>query len=236
MVTLTRKVYQVAVVVFNGADVLDFAGPVEMLTHVSYNHNPQHPELAFDIHIVAETPTVRAGGALTITADMTFQEASKRLDDFDILIVPGGPPAVMLGLVERDSPEVQWVRSFARHESLERGRDERVILSVCTGALLLGATGAVGGLTLTTHHLAYDLLRQVSEKAAKDGETVHVVDTNAQRRYVDGGANRVGVRVITAGGITCGLDASLYLAALKVGDAAAGFAASLTEHEWKRAA
>ncbi len=88
---------------------------------------------------------------------------------------------------------------------------------------------------MTTHHLAYDLLREVCEKAAGGKEAANVVSSNAQRRYVDGGVNTAGIRVVTAGGVTCGLDASLYIAEMKVGKEAAEFAAKLTEHEWKRA-
>jgi len=232
MATSSKQVYQVAVIVYNGVDILDFAGPVEMLTHVSHVPDPLHRESAFSIHIIAATPTIRAGGALTITADMTSEEAAKRLDDFDILIVPGGPPKVIQGLIDSESPEVQWIRQFATHTSQ---RQARVVLSVCTGALLLGATGAVGGLTLTTHHLAYDTLREVCKKAAGGKETAKVVSSNAQRRYVDGGVNAAGVRVVTAGGVTCGLNASLYIGEMMVGKEAAEFAAKLTEHEWKRA-
>ncbi|KAL8731724.1 MAG: hypothetical protein Q9181_004192 [Wetmoreana brouardii] len=234
MATSTKKVYQVAVVLYNGADVLDFAGPVEMLTHIYYNRDPQRLDHAFNVRIIAETSTVRAGDALTVTADMTLQEASKQLDDFDVMVVPGGPPNLLMGLVEKDSPEVQLIRNFATHASTDSGK-ERVALSVCTGALLLAGTGAVGGLRLTTHHMAYDLLRQVCKKAVNGAEAAQVVESNPQRRYVDGGINKAGVRVITAGGITCGLDASLYLAHLKVGDGPAEWAADLAEHEWKRA-
>lgn len=219
-------------VIYNGVDILDFAGPVEMLSSVSHDPGTLHPEPAFSIHVIAAKSTIRAGGALTVTAEMTFDEATKRLDDFDILIVPGGPPRVIQGLIESESPEVQWVRQFVSHTSQ---RPARVILSVCTGALLLGATGTVGGLTMTTHHLAYDLLREVCGKAAGGKEAANVVGSNAQRRYVDGGTNAAGIRIVTAGGVTCGLDASLYVAELKVGKEAAESAAKLTEHEWKRA-
>lgn len=231
----SKEVYQVAVVVYDGVDILDFAGPVEMLSHVSHvSHvpDPVNREPAFSTHIMAATPTIHAGGALTITTDMTFEEAAKKLDDFDVLIVPGGAPSVIQGLIDSESPELQWIRQFATHTSQ---RQARVILSVCTGALLLGATGTVEGLTLTTHHLAYDILREVCEKAAGGKEAAKVVTSNAQRRYVDGGVNAAGVRVVTAGGVTCGLDASLYIAEMKVGKEAAEFVAKLTEHEWKRA-
>ena len=100
MVTSARKVYQVAVVRFNGAEILDFPSSIEILTYVYYHYNPHVPEPAFTIHVIAETPTVRAGGSLTFSADMTFQEASKRQDDIDIMIVPGSPPGLYLGLLK----------------------------------------------------------------------------------------------------------------------------------------
>ena len=228
------KVHQVAVLLFPGADLLDFAGPIEMLTHASHSHNPQSFEPAFATHTIAESSPVRVGAALTVNADLTLQEASKRLEDFEILIVPGGRPNVVLEHVEKDSPEVQFVRNFATHSS--SGGEERVVFSVCTGALLLAGTGAVGGLTLTTHHMAYNLLREVCQNKAADGaKPASVVESSKQRRYVDGGLNGKGVRVLSAGGITCGLDASLYLAEMKAGKEAAAFAAKISEHEWQRA-
>ena len=67
---------------------------------------------------------------------------------------------------------------FATRASSEIGREERVILPVCTRALLVGAKGAVGGLTLTTHHLAHNLLRQVCENAALGAEAVYIIRDN----------------------------------------------------------
>ena len=52
---------------------------------------------------------------------------------------------------------------------------------------------------------------------------------------MDGGINKQGKRVLTGGGVSCGLDAALYLAEMKVGREAAEFVARMTELEWKRA-
>lgn len=61
-----------------------------------------------------------------------------------------------------------------------------------------------------------------------------VTEKEKPRRYVDGGLNRQGKRVVTAGGITCGLDAALYIGEMKAGRQAAEFNARMSEHEWKR--
>ena len=48
-----KKVYKVAVLVFNGTDILDFAGPLEMLSHVMYNNDIEHPEPVFKSTVIA---------------------------------------------------------------------------------------------------------------------------------------------------------------------------------------
>ena len=62
-----------------------------------------------------------------------------------------------------------------------------------------------------------------------------VTSEGTPKRYVDGGINKQGKRVITAGGVSCGLDAALYIAEMKGGRENAEFVAKLTEHEWKKA-
>ncbi|KAL8688354.1 MAG: hypothetical protein Q9218_005714 [Villophora microphyllina] len=238
MAASAKKPYQVAVLIYNGADILDFAGPVEMLTHIYNDPDPfTASQPTFHLTTIAEARTVSVGHrALTITADSTIHEAHKRLGDFDILVVPGGAPDRLMELVEKDGPEMQFTRDFATQKPEGNAKEGKVILSVCTGALLVGATGTMGGLEMTTHHMAYDLLRQVCAKfGPSDGAKTKVVEATKTRRYVDSGVNGSGVRVITAGGVTCGLDASLYLAAMKVGEENAQWAADLTEHEWKKA-
>ena len=217
---------------FNGVDILDFAGPVEMLSHMSYNHNPDAPEHVFKFHLVAGLDAVRSGGCITVNADLTFEEATKKIDSFDILIVPGGLPSVIKDLYETHAAELRFIEAFNMAKSGREDR-ERVILSVCTGALLLGSTGALSGLTATTHHRALDTLRNVCQDASKGVEGANPVKV-VSKRYVDGGLNAAGIRIITAGGISCGLDASLYLGSLKTSVHAAEFVCKVSEYEWRR--
>ena len=67
-----------------------------------------------------------------------------------------------------------------------------IVGSVCTGAMLLAATGITAGRRMTTHHLAIDDLR------ASGAEVV-------ESRFVDDGD------IVSAGGVTSGLDLALHL-------------------------
>jgi transcriptional regulator GlxA family with amidase domain len=69
-----------------------------------------------------------------------------------------------------------------------RSQEAELVLSVCTGALLLAKAGLLDGLEATTHHGAIDLLREVAPKT-----TVH-----PDRRFVDNG------KVVCSAGIAAG--------------------------------
>jgi transcriptional regulator GlxA family with amidase domain len=115
---------------------------------------------------------------------------------------------------------------------------ERVIMSICTGALLLGYAGVFDGLTATTHFLALDQLRDVCADyakrtpGAKGTKVVPNVPSDAVR-WVDAGLNASKVRVISSGGISCGLDATLYLVAQRLGMGQAGDIAAMMEYAWR---
>jgi cyclohexyl-isocyanide hydratase len=103
------------------------------------------------------------------------------LDAFDLLVVPGGHGTREL---EHDPRCLAYLRSWGT---------TRPIASVCTGALLLGAAGHLAGLRATTHFSAYDQLAPYCREVVRDV------------RLVDEG------RVVTAGGVTSGIDLGLHL-------------------------
>jgi transcriptional regulator GlxA family with amidase domain len=102
----------------------------------------------------------------------------------DILIVPGGSGT-------RPILQQQYILTWI--EQSARNADK--VLSVCTGALLLAKIGLLDGLKSTTHHSAFELLGEL----APGTEIVRDV------RFVDNG------KVITAAGISAGIDMSLYV-------------------------
>ena len=103
----------------------------------------------------------------------------------DILIIPGGRGARR---EMRNSRTLQFVKK--RAESCE------YVASVCTGALILAAAGLLNGKRVTTHWAALDELRKFSKVRVE------------HRRYIRQG------RIVTSGGISSGIDMSLYLVGL----------------------
>jgi transcriptional regulator GlxA family with amidase domain len=106
----------------------------------------------------------------------------------DVLLVPGAGNAATL----RDQPEVlEWLRSIHAKTTWTT--------SVCTGSLILGAAGILSGLRATTHWAAFERLK--SWKAHP-----------TQARFIEEG------KVITAAGVSAGIDMALYLAAKIAGE------------------
>jgi transcriptional regulator GlxA family with amidase domain len=136
----------------------------------------------------------------------------------DVIVVPGGG-------WNDDAPE--GARAEARSGEVPaalRGRHEAgsLIASVCTGAMLLAAAGLLDGRPAVTHHLAIDDLR------AAGARVVHA-------RVVDDGD------IVTAGGVTSGLDLALHLVERHFGSAPALDAERELEYErrgtvWRDAA
>jgi transcriptional regulator GlxA family with amidase domain len=121
----------------------------------------------------------------------------------DILIVPGGMGTRPL---LHDQELLAWIKTSADHA-------EKVI-SVCTGALLLAKLGILDGLKSTTHHGAFKLLAEI----APGTEIVRNV------RFVDNG------KVITAAGISAGIDMSLHVIESLYGKKAADHTAAYMEY------
>lgn len=103
-----------------------------------------------------------------------------------ILVVPGGFGTRAL---LKNQPVLDWIRSV--------NATAEIVASVCTGSLVLGRAGLLDGLPATTHHECFALLREHAPRAT-------VVETE---RFTDNG------RILTAGGISAGIDMSLHLVA-----------------------
>jgi transcriptional regulator GlxA family with amidase domain len=137
-----------------------------------------------------EVTLVGAHGPATITADHGTKFIVDRgvSDDADVILVPGG------GWITRSDKgawgEVQRGEIPGRI-ALAHARGT-VIGSVCTGALILAAAGITEGRPATTHHDAIEDFRATGAQ---------IVDA----RVVDAGD------VITAGGVTSGIDLGLAL-------------------------
>lgn len=175
----------VAIMLFDQIEVLDFAGPYEVFNVTAELNDPA----PFNVYTVAEsTAPVRTRGQLSVNPNHSIYS----MPPADILIVPGGAGSRAL----LTKPHVlTWLQTQATQVAH--------MVSVCTGAMVLGKAGLLDGLTATTHHDNLDDLRNLV------GEGTTVV---SDLRYTDNG------QILTAGGVSAGIDLSLYLVQKLLGD------------------
>ncbi len=137
----------VAILVFDDVEVLDFAGPFEVFAVTdelsSYS--------AFNVSTVAPTPgAIRARNGLRVIPDFAIDDCPPP----QVLVVPGGfGTRALLG----NDVIIKWIQM--------RSAASEVTMSVCTGALLLAKAALLDGRRVTTHHQAVGTLRQLAPKA-----------------------------------------------------------------------
>lgn len=161
--------------IFPNLTQLDFTGPLQFLSRLP----------GAVVHIAAATAApVRTDCPLSLVPTVRFDDCPQA----DIICVPGGHgvadalhDGATVPFIARQAPGARWVTS------------------VCTGAFLLGAAGALDGKRATCHWAYTHLLPLVG--------AVH-----APGRVVEDG------QVITAGGVTSGIDFALTLIAREAGE------------------
>lgn len=188
----------VGILVFDEVEVLDFAGPFEVLSVAGRRDGLE----LFDVFLVAEKAgPVFARSGFSVNPRYTFEDSPPT----DIVVVPGGYGTRR----EMHNPRVvEWIARVAPEAEL--------VLSVCTGALLLAVAGCLDGLSATTHHGAFDLLE----------ETAPRVRVERAKRLVDNG------RFVLSAGISAGLDMALYVVARLHGAEVARETARYMEYDW----
>lgn len=187
----------VAVLVYDGVELLDFAGPGEVFSAAGRHHGP-------GVEVFTVGPSARpvvSQGFVTVTPRYAMAESPPP----DVLIVPGGGVRSLLG----DPAAMTWIRRVAA--------EAEVVMSVCNGAIVLAEAGLLDGLEATTHHGSLAALRKAAPKA-----TVH-----ADRRFVDNG------RIVTAAGVSAGIDAALHVVSRLFGPEQAEGVARYMEYPWQ---
>ncbi|MEG4271712.1 MULTISPECIES: DJ-1/PfpI family protein [unclassified Microcoleus] len=200
---ITRNV---AILMFDDVEVLDFAGPFEVFSVTSElskgdSLRDSFASRHFAVSTVAEHPgAVNARNGLSVNPDCTISDCPPP----DILIVPGGQ-----GTRKSidNSAIINWIKDCAPTAEL--------VLSVCTGSLLLAKAGLLEGLAATTHHRALDLLKKLAPNTT-------IIEN---QRFVDNG------KIITSGGIAAGIDMSLHVVGKLLGTAQAEQTAEHMEYK-----
>jgi transcriptional regulator GlxA family with amidase domain len=104
--------------------------------------------------------------------------------------------------------------------------------SICTGALFPANLGVFDGRYCTTHWAAYATLNQYNKRAAV--KTNSAAGTVLPARFIDSGLNDSQVRIISSGGISCGIDASLHVVTLRSSEDEALATAKLLDYAWRK--
>ena len=127
----------VAIVIYPGVELLDFAGPGEVFSAAG--------DGAFDVFTVAATAEpLTSQRFVKIAPDYSIDNAPRP----DIIVLPGGN----VGSVQNDPKMMAWLRRSA--EKAE------ITMSVCNGAIALAQAGLLDGLKATTHWGALSRLRE----------------------------------------------------------------------------
>ena len=196
----------VAILIFNDVEVLDFAGPFEVFSITGKRDNTD----PFNVYTVAETTPILARNQLSINPHYLLGDCPPP----DILIVPGGgcyhADGTPYGTRREinNQPLLDWIEQCSQ-------KTEK-LLSVCTGALLLAKLGLLKDKVATTHQGAID---QLSEMLS--AEQVH-----PEARIADN------ENIVLSGGISAGIDMSLYVVAKLLGLEAAQETAQYMEYDW----
>ena len=167
----------IAIVLFDGAEELDWAGPWEVLAAWSR----LWPDDGVSVYTVADTagPITCAKG-LRVLADHTWESSPEP----NVVVWPGGVGA-------RDQLGVEAVRERVRSLAASGA----LMTSVCTGSLVYADAGLLDGRPATTYWGALDRLDEIGTDVRVDREA----------RFVDDGD------VITAAGVSAGIDMALHL-------------------------
>lgn len=272
---------QVLVALHSGFDTLDALGPLEVLNYARHDVSDFKNDAlkAFNTLTCAQESHVVSAQKISIKVDMDFDEAMDRLDEFDILLIPGGSTD---DAIKNEAQPIPLIKAWSQLQIDDPSR-ERTLFSVCTGSLFLAKAGVLQGLSATTHPNYYTTLEILCQEAAKK-DSLNQTDVMEERYVVNnarfdlgenieenpflhnkpppsrpwksancrkgsdawklsrrresllrrGSLPLGGLRVITSGGITTGLDATLYLVAALVSIDSATQVAEFMQYAWQK--
>lgn len=194
---------RIAILIFDGVDLLDVGGPYEVFLTASRLREREGAEPPFEVRTVsANGAAVRAYGGLGLDPHCEAGDVGP----LDVLIVPG---AIDIDAVADDEEVVTTIRTLAQAATTSA--------SVCTGAFLLARAGVLGSAQRWTTHW-----EDIDALAARLGDSGATQDV----RWVDDGP------VTTAGGLSSGIAMALHLVDRFAGQELAVQTARQLDYDW----
>ena len=181
---------EVVINIYEGMTKLDAIGPYEVLRNLR----------ACKVKFVA-----REKGEIIADSKAVHLLAKYDIDEIkraDILLIPGSTIAFMREL--QDEKVLQWIRDI--------DKTTLKTVTVCTGSIILAATGLLEGKKATSHWKPIQLLKEFGAIPSRE-------------RIVEEG------KFISAAGVSAGIDMALYLAAQVKGEKEAKVAQLAIEYD-----
>ncbi|PFJ61443.1 DJ-1/PfpI family protein [Bacillus thuringiensis] len=169
---------EIVIMLYDGITALDAIGPYEVFAAESNNN----------IKFVAKTK-----GLIKLDSKMGYLHADYNFNEItsaDILIIPECRPPNFTQLM-KDEETLNWI--------LQIHKTTKWTTTVCTGSLILGATGLLNGVNATSHWSCFNLLRSLGAIPTEERFVRHE-------------------KIITAAGVSAGIDMALQLIAWEFGD------------------
>jgi len=167
----------VGILLFDNVELLDFAGPMQVFSSAQY----------VDEQLIDDIITLGNQKEIIVSKTRMKVNIDKHISEvgmLDVLIIPGGfgtRPLI------HDDEFLSDVKDLV-HRS-------KIVLTVCTGSLLLAKLGVISNLTATTHYAAIELLSKLDP----------TIKVDRSKRYHDNG------KYVISEGVSAGIDASFYL-------------------------
>ncbi|WP_367847338.1 DJ-1/PfpI family protein [Rhodoferax sp. WC2427] len=199
--------HQVAILVFDDVEALDFAGPYEVFTTASRVHGRSHPHdpPLFATQCVARhADSISARAGLRIVPDSTFAACTTT----DVLVVPGGVVDAAIACEHT----LAWIAATAATAT--------TVAAVCTGAFLLARSGVLTHGPVTTHWEDVDDLQRMFP----------ALQVQTGKRWVQ---NDDRGHITTSAGISAGIDMCLHLVAKLAGHELAARTARQMDYAWQ---
>ncbi|MTI86162.1 MAG: DJ-1/PfpI family protein [Firmicutes bacterium] len=166
--------FNIGILVFPQIEELDFIGPFEVLSYI----NKIQPN-STKVWLISEDERIVQGyNGLRFFSDFNIENCPY----LNVLVVPGGQG-------RKEAMTNKRILDFitTRYNQLD------YLVSVCTGSLIIGATGLLKGKQATTYHSAFNELIELGGAVVENAKVVQ-----------DG-------KIITGAGVSTGIDVGLYL-------------------------
>lgn len=190
----------IGIVIYEGVEPIDVGGTVGVISMAQR----LLPALRY-VTIAPQPGAVTLASGLVVMADTDFDRAPS----CDVVVVTGGPGW------RRQSENPAMLAFLARQPPAQ-------VASVCTGALILAASGQLGGRTATTRRRA---------TGAETLSPLELLEASGQSGPTRVAAVTDDHGTITSGGVSLAIDGTLYLLARLYGSAIGEEVAKMIEYD-----